>query len=303
VGEREPTKEHISRGELYFLSHPGGEEIYSGYGLTLREGEKALLVGLLMVDRPKPADPKWLERVEETFGEYRLVPMTTTGERGIICRMQVDPESLSFLRQFRSRKTNAIRKALKPLIENPPNPVFALQWDEEDRLWKSQIVTPNELPVKIRELFECFGYGCLAIEADLGIVHACHAADTDIDGFADKPVKSLWQLIKMPTAPLIRLELLIFDQPGSPYKFESFLNVAEDSQVEVLAQLANQDQLYLAFYGDDLNYRYTKIIRHGQQQWQQLDELVSIAERYWSKIPSGKRDYDRAKVNFMRRFT
>jgi hypothetical protein len=29
---------------------------------------------------------------------------------------------------------------------------------------------------------------------------------TPVDGFANKPVISRWQLIKMPTAPLIRLE-------------------------------------------------------------------------------------------------
>lgn len=51
-----------------------------------------------MVDRPKPVDPAWLKWVEDTYGEYQLVPMTATGERGIVCRMQIELEGLVHLR-------------------------------------------------------------------------------------------------------------------------------------------------------------------------------------------------------------
>ena len=61
----------------------------------------------------------------------------------------------------------------------------------------------------------------------------------------------------MPTAPLIRLELAVMDNPFDPFRFESFLNVGERDQLQVLTQLAAQEELHLAFYGDDLNYRFT----------------------------------------------
>jgi hypothetical protein len=54
--EREPTKETIERGTLFFLWHPGTEQIFSGYGLAMRPGSNELLAGLLMVDRPRPAE-------------------------------------------------------------------------------------------------------------------------------------------------------------------------------------------------------------------------------------------------------
>ena len=114
------------------------------------------------------------------------------------------------------------------------------------------------------------------MESNIGVVYVCHASDADIAGFADKPVMSQWQLIKMPTAPLLHLTLVVLDAPIAPYQFESFLNVAAEDQANVLAQLANQDRLYLAFYGDDLTYRFTKVIDHNAQQRQQLDELVSL---------------------------
>ena len=138
MGERETGKELIGRGELFFLSHPGKEEIFSGYGLTVEEGSKGNLVGLLMVDRPRPVDPKWLKQIERNFGEYQLVPMTATGERGIVCHMRIEPESQKYLCQYSTNKTGAIRQALEPLLKEPPKPVFGLSWDEEKRLWRSR---------------------------------------------------------------------------------------------------------------------------------------------------------------------
>jgi hypothetical protein len=101
-----------------------------------------------------------------------------------------------------------------------------------------------------------------------------------------------------PPAPLVRLELAILDHPFDLYRFESFLNVAQEDQARVLARLAGQDGLYLAFYGDDFNHRFTKITAHDEQQWQYLDELVAKAVDYWNGIPPEQRDFDRAKAQF-----
>ena len=69
-----------------------------------------------------------------------------------------------------------------------------------------------------------------------------------------------------------------------------------------LPQLANQEQFYLAFYGDDLAHRFTKVVEHDRQQWQYLDELMAEAHTYWDQIPPEQRDFDRAKAEFMRRY-
>jgi hypothetical protein len=131
--------------------------------------------GLLMVDRPYPADPGWLAEVEATFGECHLVAMTPAGERGIACQMQIEPDSLPHLRRFPGEKTAAIQRALEPLLEHPPKPAFTLRWDEEARAWCSRFAPLAKLPGQIREVFERTGYGCLAAEANAGVVHVCHA--------------------------------------------------------------------------------------------------------------------------------
>jgi len=158
---------------------------------------------------------------------------------------------------------------------------------------------PHDLPSELGAVFERTGYGSAAVETKAGIVHACYAADADIDSFGDSPIVSSWQLIKMPTAPLMRLEMTIFDHPSTPYHFESFLNVADPVQLHILAQLASQGKLRLAFYGDGLRYRYSKTIPHTEQQWQQIDELAEEAVVYWRDLTPWYQDYDLAKTQFI----
>jgi len=72
-------------------------------------------------------------------------------------------------------------------------------------------------------VFERTGYGCLAAETNVGVVHVCHASDRDIEGFTGKPLLYRWELVKLPPdarirAPLIRLEVVILDDPGNPYR-------------------------------------------------------------------------------------
>ncbi len=298
----EPRKEVIQRGELYFLHHPTTSDTFSGYGLTLRPGVKDFLAGLLMVDRPQPVDPEWLKEVEHTFGEYQLTAMTATGERGIACQMRIEPDSQSYLRQFPTEKVAAIEQALQPLLEEPPKPCFSLRWDAEQELWTSEMMPPFELPPELREVFERTGPGCIPSETNIGVVHVCHASDQDIDGFANQPAAYQWQLALMPTAPLLRLEVTIFDQPQNPYRFESFLNTGQEADTRIAEQLVSQEELYFAFHGEDFTHRFTKVMDHSEIQREQLQRLVDQADDHWAEIPEERRDFDLAKAAFQRHF-
>ena len=298
MGEKEPHRETIGRGVLHYLGHPG-TDIFSGYGITMHPDRPDRLVGLLMVDRPQLADPAWLQEVLDTYGECLLYSMAAGGERGLACRMQIEPNSVPYLRREMGNKTEELQAAMEPLLLKPPAPTLRLRWDEEKGLWTSHFAAPNELLPEVRQVFEASGYGSLAVETSVGIVHACHAPDADIEGFRGKPASYRWELIEMPTAPLVRLAVHIYDQPRNPFFFESFLNVGEADQLNVLAQLAGQEELYFAFYGDDLDYRFTKILPHDEQQWQRLDDIIERALAYREQIPESERDFDRAKAVFM----
>jgi hypothetical protein len=66
---------------------------------------------------------------------------------------------------------------LRSLFKDPPKPIFTLRWDDESRTWCSAFAPLAELPGGIREVFERTGYGCLAAETNIGVIHVCHAAD------------------------------------------------------------------------------------------------------------------------------
>ena len=124
--------------ELLYLWHPGTADTFSGYGLVLAP---AHLVGVVMIDRPRVADPAWLAEIKATFGPYQLVAMTQTGERGIVCQMLITMESTPYLKTFNDYPlTSAIRNALLPLLNNPPAATLTLRWDQASGYWISTIV-------------------------------------------------------------------------------------------------------------------------------------------------------------------
>ncbi len=106
----------------------------------------------------------------------------------------------------------------------------------------------------------------------------------------------------MPNAPLIRLLFTVLDNPTNPYQFESFLNVAEPDQAQVLTDLVEQEQFSLALYGDDLSYRYSKVIAHEQINRQQLATAIAHSRLYWDRIKPEQQNFDLAKAEFMCHF-
>lgn len=299
MGEREPQHERLSRGDLLCLAHPGAPDVFSGYGVLMQDDWPGRMAGLLMVDRPYPADAAWLAHIADLYGACEVFPLTARDDRGLLCQMNVAPDSLQHLRRFSPVLDHPLQEVLRPLLEDPPAPTLLVHWDEKQRLWQSETRGSHGLPLAIREVFEHTGYGCLAAQSEEGVVHVCHTADKNITTFVDKPIKARWGLIEMPTAPLIRLELLVYDDWRAPYCFESFLNVGLPDHLAVLNELAGQENLYLAFYGDDLTYRYTSVVAHGEQQWQLLDDIIASAELYWQRLPEWRRDFPQAKALFM----
>jgi len=63
-----------------------------------------------------------------------------------------------------------------------------------------------------------------------------------------------------------------------------------------------QDRLYLAFNGDDLSHRSTKIAHHDEQQRCRLDYLMYEAMDYWAQIPMKRRDLGQTEAPFIRWF-
>ncbi len=52
----------------------------------------------------------------------------------------------------------------------------------------------------------------------------------------------------------------------------------------------------------EVSERTTKTVRHKRQHWQYIDELATEATSYWDRLPPDRRDFDRAKDQFMTAF-
>ena len=106
----------------------------------------------------------------------------------------------------------------------------------------------------------------------------------------------------MPSAPLIRFQAAILDYPDSPYVIEHFLNVGDPEQRKILYRLARQPVLLFDFFGNDYEYRYSKEVLHPEKTRTELSLVTSVADGYWSRLPEGRRDFDRAKDEYQRRY-
>jgi len=102
------------------------------------DGKDDNLVGLLMVDRPCRISEEWLNNVEKKFGDYQLLPMTFSGDKGIVCQMKIKKDSLKYLKEFPFLFDENIADSLYQLLFNKPNPKLRVWWDDNYRLWLSE---------------------------------------------------------------------------------------------------------------------------------------------------------------------
>ena len=134
---------NVAKGDLLFLWHPETHDTFSGFGLAMEPGRGDLLAGLLMVDRPHPVSPAWLRRVRATFGDFELYVMTASHERGIACQLRVEHASLPYVRSLDVPAAQPMRRALMPLLVQPPRPRFCVKWNPVRQLWTSRFDIPR----------------------------------------------------------------------------------------------------------------------------------------------------------------
>ena len=269
--------ETVGPGQLYFLSHPGSEQ-FSGYGLTTVAGRIDRLTGLLMIDRPHVADAAWLDRVEAQYGDYQLVPMTATGERGILAQLRIQPGSNRYLERLDHPIAQELKRVLTPFLDVPPSPIFKLRWDASQNAWQSDFWIG--LPPDLQEAFESQGLSCMPVERSDGVVtFATRLSDEDTDALRNSPIYFDWQFAPSHTAPLIRFfAAILCDDPYNPHYLEYFLDAADPTQARYLARLTDQSQLALDVYGHDYEYAYSTILPHPAEMRERLGWAIRQAE-------------------------
>lgn len=144
------NRDLVRRGDLLFLTHPGSNGLFSGCGVVVGSGNLEHLIGLLLVDRPRPVSPAWLRRVRAQFGDYQLYPMTRSGERGMACQMWIAEESRIYLQKLDEPFAHLMQEALLTLLIYPPAPQFTLSWHKPSHMWHSRFREDEKQESQVR---------------------------------------------------------------------------------------------------------------------------------------------------------
>jgi hypothetical protein len=124
------------------------------------------------------------------------------------------------------------------------------------------------------------------------------APDQDVASFRGRvAVQTRWELGRFACGSVLRLRLMIFDQPDNPYRFETFINVADLEQLACVLKLMTQEILQVHFFDSRTEHVFTKQVKNPRQQRRELMELVAWAVQD-QKVLGKAWDFDQAKILF-----
>src|SRR5687768_2456201 len=123
---------------------------------------------------------------------------------------------------------------------------------------------PLELPPELAAFLRGQRFACLMQATEQGeTVFVVKAPGREIASVRGPvPIHAQHELYVHPRAPIIRMQLTIYDQPRRPLALEAFTNVGDPQQRAEFEALGHQDQLHLLFYDEQLAHRLSKQVRN-----------------------------------------
>lgn len=167
---------------------------------------------------------------------------------------------------------------------------------ERQRREPSEPVNPIPLLPELAEFLREQGpYASLTQATDQGVAYVLKAPAHEIARARGRvPVHIQHALLDHPAAPVIRTVLSIYDVPRRPLRFETFINIADEAQRADFAAFAEQRQLLLLFYDEQLRHRLNKVVPINQRE--NILTILAEAERLRARIPAERYDFNAAKA-------
>lgn len=157
---------------------------------------------------------------------------------------------------------------------------------------------PIALPPELVDFLTGQDIACVMQATDRGTAFVIKLPNAEIQSVRGTvPIALRHELYHHPSAPVIRTVISIFDQPDSHLALETFTNIADDQQKADFVALAEQDELYLLFYDEQVHHRLSKQVGHGTKE--AIPEILGAAGRILQSMPDERFDFDRAKVAVM----
>jgi hypothetical protein len=157
---------------------------------------------------------------------------------------------------------------------------------------------PIVLPPELAEFLRDQDLTALFHASDIGTLLVVKAPSPDLATLRGPiPIGLVHELYQHPRSPVIRTLLTFVDRPEAPLRLETFTNPGDPEQHAHFASLAEQEEIPLLFYDEQLRHRLSKRVRNATAP--QIPEIVATADRLLGAIPPGERDFDRAKTEIM----
>jgi hypothetical protein len=154
------------------------------------------------------------------------------------------------------------------------------------------------LPAELAALLRDQDLVALLHASDAGPLYVVKAREPELEALGGPiPIELAQQLFAHPASPVIRTLLTFHDQPDSPLRLETFVNVADPDQRAPFAALADHDQIPLLFYDERLRHRLSKRMTNTAAEF--VPAIVAEADRLLAAIPEEHRDFDAAKAMVM----
>lgn len=159
---------------------------------------------------------------------------------------------------------------------------------------------PSPLLPELAEFLQDYEYACVTQATDQGTVFVLKAPARDIASTRGPvPVHITHELYMHEAAPVIRIVLMLVDDPTSPLAFETFVNVADEQQRADYAALITQDTLLLLFYDESLTHRLSKRVQNSSRT--ELPIMLNKADAEIAIIGQDMVDFEVAKSAVMER--
>ena len=166
----------------------------------------------------------------------------------------------------------------------------------------SQPSSESDLPPELAAFLQTQDRACLfQATADHGTVAVIKLPAADIDSTRGPvPIRLRHELYDHPAAPVIRTVLTIYDQPANPLALETFSNVQDPDQRAEFAALAEQQELVLLLYDEQVRQRLAKRVPLRDHA-ATIEAIVAQAQDLAARIPADAFDFDAAKQAVLER--
>jgi len=154
------------------------------------------------------------------------------------------------------------------------------------------------IPDNLREALEAGGdLVCFAMEIDEIASIVIKATDSDIEQWrGQRPVGLQPQMGLHATGAVLALVVTIFELDGSRFTGETILNVASQSDLELLNTLARQRLYHVHFFNGRNEYVFSKEMPFRSKNQVELKQIIGQAQRHNKKC--ARLDWARAKSDF-----